>query len=157
PRRFPPALRLTPPRGATTVTIEPRAHPPIPSRSAWLFPSSSPGRPARRSSQRLRAVLSYPFNDIPSSLRASTGARWWAATFHFCASLGGVMAAFSQQKVRVRLEQLDERIVPAVQATFNSGTLLVQGDAANNNIVVKADADGNLQVTEQGQAVSIRV
>ena len=54
-----------------------------------------------------------------------------------------------------RLEKLEDRTVPAVQAFFASGILSVLGDAQANQIVVKADANGAIQVTDQGQAVSI--
>jgi Ca2+-binding RTX toxin-like protein len=56
---------------------------------------------------------------------------------------------------RPRLEALEDRLAPAVQAIFNGGILAVVGDAANNNIMVGADAAGNLTVTEQGQTVAI--
>lgn len=58
---------------------------------------------------------------------------------------------------RPTLERLEDRLAPAVQAFFNDGTLSVVGDANNNSIVVAADANGNLTVTEQGQFVAIRV
>lgn len=53
------------------------------------------------------------------------------------------------------LEQLEERTVPTVQAFFNAGILAVLGDSADNNIRVFADTAGNLQVTNNGQAVPI--
>ncbi len=59
-------------------------------------------------------------------------------------------------KVRLAVEQLESRLVPTVSAVFNSGILTVTGDAADNNIVVGADSNGNLQVTEQGNTVLIR-
>lgn len=55
-----------------------------------------------------------------------------------------------------RIERLEDRSVPAVTAVFNSGVLTVLGDRAANNIVVSADANGALQVTNNGQAVTIR-
>lgn len=57
---------------------------------------------------------------------------------------------------RLVLEQLESRLVPATQAIFNSGILTVLGDNAANQIVVAADASGNLQVTDRGQAVAIQ-
>jgi hypothetical protein len=45
--------------------------------------------------------------------------------------------------------------VPAVLAFFNTDTLNVTGDANANNIVVSADTAGNLQVTNNGTAVTI--
>ncbi len=53
------------------------------------------------------------------------------------------------------LDTLETREVPAVMAVFNTSTLSVVGDAAANNIVVSADTAGNLQVTNNGVAVSI--
>ncbi len=53
------------------------------------------------------------------------------------------------------LSALEAREVPAVVAVFNTDTLNVTGDAAANNIVVAADAAGNLQVTNNGAAVTI--
>src|ERR1700722_9700136 len=54
------------------------------------------------------------------------------------------------------LEQLEDRLVPAVTATFvpNAGTLVVLGDAANNQIVVSRDVAGHILVN--GGAVSAR-
>ena len=54
-----------------------------------------------------------------------------------------------------RLDALEAREVPAVMAMFNTSTLAVIGDGAANNIVVSADAGGNLQVTNNGAAVKI--
>lgn len=54
-----------------------------------------------------------------------------------------------------RLDALEAREVPAVMALFNTSTLVVVGDGAANNIVVSADAAGNLQVTNNGSAVAI--
>src|SRR5438552_114987 len=53
--------------------------------------------------------------------------------------------------------QFEERVVPAVMATFAAGQLTVNGDDAANNIVVAANAQGNLTVTNNGQAVAINV
>lgn len=55
-----------------------------------------------------------------------------------------------------KLDALEHREVPAVLATFNTGILTVVGDGAANNIVVAADANGALQVTNNGAAVTIR-
>ncbi len=57
---------------------------------------------------------------------------------------------------RPSLERLEGREVPAVLATYNAGLLSVTGDANANDIVVKAAADGTLQVTNNGQSVQIR-
>lgn len=54
------------------------------------------------------------------------------------------------------LNVLEHREVPAVLATFNTGVLTVTGDADANNIVVAADANGALQVTNNGAPVAIR-
>ena len=54
-----------------------------------------------------------------------------------------------------RLDALEAREVPAVMAMFNTSTLAVIGDSTANNIVVSADAAGNLQVTNNGAAVKI--
>jgi len=62
----------------------------------------------------------------------------------------------SMRRTRLTVEQLDDRVVPAVSASFNSGVLTVLGDAAANTIRVGAAADGRLVVTEQGNAVRIR-
>jgi Ca2+-binding RTX toxin-like protein len=57
---------------------------------------------------------------------------------------------------QLALEALEYRVTPAVTALFSTGLLSVVGDAAANTIVVSADANGNLQVTNNGQAVQIR-
>ena len=57
---------------------------------------------------------------------------------------------------RLGLEWLEDRTTPAVTATFAFGVLSVTGDAAANDIVVSANADGQIQVTNDGEAVSIR-
>ncbi len=54
-----------------------------------------------------------------------------------------------------KLSTLEQREVPAVLAIFNTSTLSVIGDGNANNIVVSADATGNLQVTNNGAAVTI--
>jgi Ca2+-binding RTX toxin-like protein len=51
---------------------------------------------------------------------------------------------------------LEDRTTPAVTAVFNTNVLDVAGDGAANSIVVSADPAGNLQVTNNGAAVSIR-
>jgi Ca2+-binding RTX toxin-like protein len=51
---------------------------------------------------------------------------------------------------------LEDRVTPAVTAVFQTDALNVVGDGAANTIIVSADAAGNLQVTENGAAVSIR-
>ncbi|AWM40801.1 Bifunctional hemolysin/adenylate cyclase precursor [Gemmata obscuriglobus] len=55
-----------------------------------------------------------------------------------------------------KLDALEQREVPAVLASFNTGILTVTGDSAANDIVVAADANGTLQVTNNGAAVTIR-
>lgn len=57
---------------------------------------------------------------------------------------------------RPSVEQLEDRVTPAVTATFVAGVLVVVGDAADNNIVVSAADNGALQVTEDGATVPIR-
>ncbi|MCS6865511.1 MAG: calcium-binding protein [Gemmataceae bacterium] len=54
-----------------------------------------------------------------------------------------------------RLDRLEAREVPAVVAFFNTDTLTVLGDHQANDIVVAADSNGNLQVTNNGSAVAI--
>jgi Ca2+-binding RTX toxin-like protein len=75
------------------------------------------------------------------------------------------MALFSRQTGRARtsarrwrpgVEALEGRAVPAVQAFFSAGTLTVLGDGAANNILVGADSAGQIQVTNNGGAVSVR-
>ena len=57
-------------------------------------------------------------------------------------------------KVRtMRMEQLGERLTPAVTASFAGATLTIFGDALNNNIEVSRNAAGNLLVN--GGAISI--
>jgi Ca2+-binding RTX toxin-like protein len=57
---------------------------------------------------------------------------------------------------RLRLEWLEDRANPAVTATFAFGVLSVVGDAEANDIVVSANAAGQIQVTDGGEAVAIR-
>jgi Ca2+-binding RTX toxin-like protein len=57
---------------------------------------------------------------------------------------------------RPSVEQLEDRLTPAVTATFIAGVLVVVGDGADNNIVVSAAADGALQVTNDDATVPIR-
>ena len=59
-------------------------------------------------------------------------------------------------KSSLSLEQLEDRATPAVMALFSTGILTVTGDAAANNIVVSADVNGNLQVTNNAQNVQIQ-
>src|SRR5262249_18616663 len=61
------------------------------------------------------------------------------------------------RRANLAMEQLETRMVPATQAFFAGGVLAVFGDAANNNILVAADANGKLQVTDNGVAVNIQV
>jgi Ca2+-binding RTX toxin-like protein len=62
----------------------------------------------------------------------------------------------NKSRLRLTLETLDERIVPAVTASFTPGTgiLSVLGDAGNNNIVVSRDAAG--QILVNGGAVAVQ-
>jgi Ca2+-binding RTX toxin-like protein len=62
-----------------------------------------------------------------------------------------------KNRARLNLERLEGREVPAVVAIFNAGTLSVVGDNCANHIVVKAAANGTLQVTNNGQKVNIQV
>jgi Ca2+-binding RTX toxin-like protein len=57
---------------------------------------------------------------------------------------------------RLGLERLEDRANPAVTASFFFGVLTVTGDAEANDIVVSADADGQIQVTSGGEEVAIR-
>src|SRR5262245_18311543 len=54
-----------------------------------------------------------------------------------------------------RLDTLETREVPAVVAFLNTTTLIVTGEIDPNNIAVSADANGNLQVRNNGAAVTI--
>ncbi len=54
------------------------------------------------------------------------------------------------------VECLEQRAVPAAMAYFNSGILHVEGDRFDNDLLVAADADGNLTVTNNGEAVEIQ-
>ena len=58
-------------------------------------------------------------------------------------------------QLRPRLEPLEERSVPAVLAFFNDGQLSVLGDAAANDIVVRADDSGVIRVFERGIEVAV--
>jgi Ca2+-binding RTX toxin-like protein len=53
-----------------------------------------------------------------------------------------------------QVEPLDERVLPAVTATFSAGTLRVAGDEQDNTIVVSRDAAGTILVN--GGAVAIQ-
>ncbi len=59
-------------------------------------------------------------------------------------------------KSSLSFERFEDRMVPAAQALFSAGILSVVGDAAANNLVVSADANGNVQVTNNGQNVQIQ-
>lgn len=65
------------------------------------------------------------------------------------------MSARKQHRFAPRLDALETREVPAVLAVFNTDALTVLGDGTANNIVVAADSAGNLQVTNNGNAVAI--
>jgi Ca2+-binding RTX toxin-like protein len=57
---------------------------------------------------------------------------------------------------RLGLERLEDRATPAVTATFAFGILSVAGDAEANDIVVSANATGQIQVTSDSENVPIR-
>jgi Ca2+-binding RTX toxin-like protein len=57
---------------------------------------------------------------------------------------------------RLGLERLEDRANPAVTASFFFGVLTVTGDAEANDITVSADADGQIQVTDGEDEVTIR-
>jgi Ca2+-binding RTX toxin-like protein len=61
----------------------------------------------------------------------------------------------SNNKFAPALNTLEAREVPAVLAAFNTDTLTVTGDGTDTDIVVSAAADGTLQVTSNGAAVTI--
>lgn len=65
------------------------------------------------------------------------------------------MTARDLSKFAPKVDALEKREVPAVVAFFNTDTLTVLGDGKANDIVVSADAGGNLQVTNGGAAVPI--
>lgn len=61
-------------------------------------------------------------------------------------------------RARPSFEQLEDRVTPAVTALFNTNLLVVTGDESGNNILIAADpTTGNLQVTNNGNPVSIAV
>lgn len=57
--------------------------------------------------------------------------------------------------MHLHCEQLEDRVLPAVQAVFDAGVLTVTGDRFDNVIIVGADSGGNLVVTDNGVAVPI--
>lgn len=57
----------------------------------------------------------------------------------------------------LNLLSLESRLVPATTAILNAGLLSVVGDAADNQIVVSADLNNNVQVTDNGVLVPIQV
>jgi hypothetical protein len=60
-------------------------------------------------------------------------------------------------RIPLCLETLETRDCPAVTATLSAGVLLVQGDAGNNQILVAdANGDGTLEVTSNGQTVTVQ-
>src|SRR6187402_3178629 len=60
-----------------------------------------------------------------------------------------------QERSRLQLETLDERIVPAITATFSpaDALLTVTGDGFSNTILVSRDAAGQIQINK-GAVVS---
>ncbi|MGL4551407.1 MAG: calcium-binding protein [Gemmataceae bacterium] len=61
-----------------------------------------------------------------------------------------------RHSARPRLLPLEDRTVPAVVATFNGGILAVSGDGKANDLLVRADDAGNIQVLSGGEAVAVR-
>jgi Ca2+-binding RTX toxin-like protein len=53
-------------------------------------------------------------------------------------------------------ERLEDRLTPATTAFFAFGVLTVVGDGEANDITVAADANGNVQVTDGDDPVTIR-
>src|SRR4051812_16051858 len=64
-------------------------------------------------------------------------------------------AARSNRRAQLGLEALETRFCPATTATFSNGVLSVLGDAANNNIVVKA-TNNNLQVFDGAKQIVVQ-
>lgn len=61
----------------------------------------------------------------------------------------------ARHKLPLDLNRLETREVPAVVAVFNTDTLVVTGDARDNQISVQAASDGTLQVFNGTDAVNI--
>lgn len=61
----------------------------------------------------------------------------------------------AKKSVTLQVEQLSDRVLPSATASFSNGVLLVRGDNQGDNLLVSADSNGNIQVTERGQAVTI--
>lgn len=61
----------------------------------------------------------------------------------------------SRHTLRPYLQRLEERSVPAVLATFNGGILLVLGDRHDNDLRIRADESGAIQVVADGQNMAI--
>lgn len=57
----------------------------------------------------------------------------------------------------LNLMSLESRVVPTVSAIVNAGILMVVGDNADNQIVVSADLNDNIKVTNNGKDVGVRV
>lgn len=64
-----------------------------------------------------------------------------------------------KRKVHLQVEQLDERLVPAVTASLNNfGALVVNGDSQNNAITIeRVGSTGSVQVFADGHYVNIAV
>ena len=57
--------------------------------------------------------------------------------------------------VRPNLELLEGRLTPAATASYFFGILSVTSDAGASDLVISADADGDIQVTDGGTPISI--
>ena len=80
--------------------------------------------------------------------------RTWSEWLHACHKRSHQIRRTQRLKKRQpRLEVLDERLTPAINAILSFGTLTVLGDAQNNTIDISRDASGNLLVN--GGAVNI--
>ncbi len=55
----------------------------------------------------------------------------------------------SLRRPALSLEQLEDRIVPAITSALSAGTITILGDSANNVVTVKLTSPTNLQVTTQ--------
>jgi hypothetical protein len=67
-----------------------------------------------------------------------------------------VRTNIAQGRFLPRVEPLDERLMPAVTATFANGVLTVTGDQLDNSIAVSRDAAGMLLVNGDGVVVPIQ-
>src|SRR4051794_3293660 len=65
-------------------------------------------------------------------------------------------SATSRRSRSLSLESLESRETPAAQAFFSAGLLSVVGDSSANNLLVSADAAGQVRVTDSGAAIAIQ-